>query len=854
MKVAVKAIGTLKLDLGLGKFLVLDSVYFIPSLKRNLLSVSLLVRLGCRLVIDFSGIKVFQGHDYLGCGTFMHDYLKLNCSIAKQEIMLIENRENSLSTDTVIGVKRSLFNNKSAYLWHRRLGHISKERLKTLIKNKILPELDFDDLIDCIECYKGKLTNSRKKTAVRSQKLLELIHTDICGPFKHKTICGNSYFITFTDDCSRYCYIYLLSEKSQALQAFKIFRTEVELQQETKIKIVRSDRGGEFYGKYTEAGQQKGPFALYLQEQGIKAQYTTPYNPQQNGVAERKNRTFLNMVRSMMCTSGLPKFLWGEALRTANYICNRAPSKAVEKTPFEIWCGRQPSLHHCHVWGCKAEAKTPNALTQKLESKTVSCNFIGYCEKSKGFKFYAAHHTLRIFETYQAKFLDEVVCNSSFEDLSADFDEISVDKNLEIFLPLLQNQYVAAQTTENTDLDQNLVDPISEVPQNESLAEPVAEMPHDMVLDQNPALEQPEFNDPQPRRSQRQRKPTFGENSDYVVYLQETDEILAEDHDPTTFKQAAESIESQQWQLAMEAEMDSMSQNSVWELVKPDPNHNAIGCKWVFKTKRDEKGNVERHKARLVAKGFTQKQGIDYTETFSPVSTKDSFRIIMALVAHYNMELHQMDVKTVFLNGELDEVIYMKQPVGFVKPGKEDHVCRLRKSIYGLKQASRQWYKKFDSVISSFGFTENIVDECVYLKTVGNNFIFLILYVDDILLASTHIKLLKDTKAFLSNNFDMKDLGEASFVLGIEIKRDRKQGLLGLSQHAYICKVLKRFGMESCATGEVPMSKGDKFTKNSKNGGKSGDMESRPYARLIGSLMYAQVCTRPDLSFAVGIL
>ena len=192
----------------------------------------------------------------------------------------------------------------------------------------------------------------------------------------------------------------------------------------------------------------------------------------------------------------------------------------------------------------------------------------------------------------------------------------------------------------------------------------------------------------------------------------------------------------------------------------------------------------------------------------------------MALVAHYNMELHQMDVKTTFLNGELEEVIYMKQPEGFVEPGKEDHVCKLQKSIYGLKQASRQWYKKFDSVISSFGFTENIVDECVYIKTVGKIFIFLILYVDDILLARSNIKLLKDTKEFLSANFDMKDLGEASYVLGIEIQRDRSQGLLGLSQKNYIQKVLKRFNMQSCAEGNSPMSKGDKLSKISKNRGK----------------------------------
>lgn len=180
----------------------------------------------------------------------------------------------------------------------------------------------------------------------------------------------------------------------------------------------------------------------------------------------------------------------------------------------------------------------------------------------------------------------------------------------------------------------------------------------------------------------------------------------------------------------------------------------------------------------------------------------------------------------------------------------------MKKSIYGLKQASRQWYKKFDSVITSFNFTENLVDECVYMKTAGKNFIFLILYVDDILLASSDLNMLNVTKAFLSKNFDMKNLGEASFVLGIEIKRDTKNGLLGLSQLSYINKVLTRFDMQKCAPGEVPVSKCDKLHKEQcpKTDLERESMKTKPYARLVGSIMYAQVCTRPDLAYAVGIL
>lgn len=229
-------------------------------------------------------------------------------------------------------------------------------------------------------------------------------------------------------------------------------------------------------------------------------------------------------------------------------------------------------------------------------------------------------------------------------------------------------------------------------------------------------------------------------------------------------------------------ELNSMKKNDVWELVELPNGCKPIGCKWVFKTKLDPNGNIERHKARLVAKGYTQKEGIDYRETFSPVSRKDSLRTVMALVSHFDLELHQMDVKTTFLNGDLHEDVYMSQPEGFISKGHEHLVCKLKKSIYGLKQSSRQWYLKFDKVMKRNDFIKNQVDQCIYLKMSGRNFIILVLYVDDILLASNSIDLLHESKRLLSHHFDMKDLGEASYVIGIEIHRDRTHGTLGLSQ------------------------------------------------------------------------
>ena len=356
------------------------------------------------------------------------------------------------------------------------------------------------------------------------------------------------------------------------------------------------------------------------------------------------------------------------------------------------------------------------------------------------------------------------------------------------------------------------------------------------------------------RRSNRERRSAIP--PDYLVYIGEQDYDIGSVTDPITYEEAVSCPQSELWLEAMRDEIQSMRHNGVWELIELPERQRPIGCKWVYKTKRDSKGKVEKFKARLVAKGFTQREGVDYEATFSPVSSKDSFRVIMALVAHFDMELHQMDVKTAFLNGDLNEEVYMIQPEGFVANDSGKLVCRLKKSIYGLKQASRQWYLKFHSVVTSYGFVENKVDQCIYCKVSGRKFIFLILYVDDILLASSDLGLLHETKRMLSNNFDMKDLGEASFVLGIEIHRNRSCRLLGLSQRAYVDRVLERFSMQLCKPGIAPVCKGDKLSlaQCPQSDIEKAQMKNIPYASALGSIMYAQVCTRPDIAFATGLL
>ncbi|GKA99100.1 retrotransposon protein, putative, ty1-copia subclass [Tanacetum coccineum] len=283
-----------------------------------------------------------------------------------------------------------------------------------------------------------------------------------------------------------------------------------------------------------------------------------------------------------------------------------------------------------------------------------------------------------------------------------------------------------------------------------------------------------------------------------------------------------------------------MKDNDVWELVELPHNAKTIGHKWLFKKKTDMDGVVHIFKSRLVAKGFTQTYGVDYEETFSPVADIRAIRILIAIAAYYVYEIWQMDVQTAFLNGHLSEEVYMTQPEGFVNPKYPNHVCKLKRSIYGLKQASRQWNKRFDDEIKKFGFTQNRDEPYVYQKASGSYVTFLILYVDDILIMGNNIPMLQDVKSYLGKCFSMKDLGEAAYILGIKIYRDRSKRLIGLCQSAYIEKILKRYYMENSKPGTFLMQEKLKLSKldSASTPGEKRCISNVPYDLVLVHLLY----------------
>ncbi|CAO2827720.1 unnamed protein product [Amaranthus hypochondriacus] len=529
MQSPVEAIGTCTLILDTGFILKLEKTIYIPSFSRNLVSISRLVRFGYSFTFLDDLFSLFFNSELIGNGKLIDGLYSLGLqNEATNNVMYVQT-----------GLKRCVMNEDSSILWHRRLGHISIERIKRLVKEGVLSTLDFTDFETCIDCIKGKQTNKSKKGAKRSSSILEIIHSDICCP--DMDAYGQRYFITFIDDYSRYMSLYMLHNKSDALEAFKLFKAEVEKQCGKQIKIVRTDRGGEYYGRYTEDGQAQGPFAKFLQENGIVAQYTMSGSPDQNGVSERRNR-LMDMVRSMLSSSKMPKSLWIEALKTSVYILNRVPTKAMSKTPFELFKGWKPSLKHMRVWGCPSEVRIYNPQEKKLDPRTISGYFIGYAEKSKGYRFYCPSLNTRIVESRNAKFLenDLISGRDHFQDIVPIRDEPSTSRNTVVVIqsipkvqmgvrqPINENPKIA----ENTDVDQ---------------------MDHETEQDSEHQVEQHNHNenvDQALRRSIRERKSAI--SSDYVVYLQESDNNIEAnigvDNDPESFAQAMNCKESELWE------------------------------------------------------------------------------------------------------------------------------------------------------------------------------------------------------------------------------------------------------------------------------------------------------------------
>jgi hypothetical protein len=815
----------------------------------------------------------------------------------KEDLCIIKGRKGPpiiiRAKNQLYGLANEIMDNSEDYLkdtvndemlWHHRLGHIGQNKIKSMIQHKLvhpLPNISLSRNIrvtDCPSCISSKSTrrafsNERKH---RASAKGERIVSDIWGPSSTQSLGGSRYYISFTDEYSHFATIYFMRNRSEAFEKFLLFMKYIQNQFKLTIKYFRFDRAGEYLSQ---------EFKTYLEQHGIISEPTPTDTPELNGKAERLNRTLIESTRTILSDSKLPHFLWAEILQTVVHIYNKTPhSRALHTTPWFQWYNTKPSIILYRRLGCKAFIMKPSAKRSrdgKLAEVTVIGYLTGYDEVNHAWRFYVPNQRV-VYTSTHVKFFENIMLgddkpqlhdasqltpfrasggNQQNDDsvnhntLKEDDDQKS-SPNEERNAHDALNKDSSMESEEQEALqNQSEIDHVEQPKLNTTEEKQYYDIDHGNIISENNFEE--DFN------AKRLRSRKYALISNCVLDLVHNDNICLTTERlvaniaantpssdlPSTIYEAFNSPESAEWEKAVKSEWNSLKENNTFELTVLPPGRAALKNKLVFTKKYNADGTLNKYKARLVIKGYGQKEGIDYSQTFAPVVKFTSLRTLLSYAAVNDWEIEQMDFVTAFLNGDLEEQIYMEQPEGLEIKGQEDKVYILKKSLYGLKQAPRQWNKKLTEYLLSYGFKQLISDNGVFVKNTSNEILIVTVYVDDILVMGQSKFEISKFKGEVGKKFKVNDLGPVHYIIGLEIKRDRKNRTLTMSQTKYIKDMLNRFNMKDAKPISTPADPTNIISKDGKS-----LKECIPYQEAIGSLIYCMVCTRPDIAYIVGVL
>ncbi|KAJ4720471.1 Retrovirus-related Pol polyprotein from transposon TNT 1-94 [Melia azedarach] len=836
------------------KHLHLNHILHVPGITKNLISISKLISDNninilfdkhlCLIKDKPQGRTLLQGVARGGLYQLQFcppSHISSFCSIvyplSEETIHNSPESMLSYSSNTSKSVSKTISVNDDWDVWHRRLGHPHFLSLKKSLSGCTSLKLNENSKFSfCNACQFGKLHRlTFKGSETKTTEPLQVIHADLWGPAPILSNQGFRYYIAFVDDKTRFTWIYPLTSKAEALNAFKVFKKQVETMHEKRIKTFQCDMGGEFKA-----------FEPYLKQEGITMRYSCPYTHHQNGKVERKHRHLVETGLTLLAQASMPLKFWWEAFSTATFLINRLATPTLgDKSPFHALFHTKPDYTMIKVFGCECYPFLRPYNRHKFDFHTSKCVLLGLSVLHKG--YLCLHHSGRIYIARHVTF------NEGSFPFENDFRFKDSHKLMmsepTTSLNHFHSVFIQSETHNqgNNTIDRDaLVNTPPTAEDQTQVCQQDTSITHNSETTSTPS-HIPETQEPQPTQNLLPTHPMITRAKAGIfkpkVYVSVTSEPIEANVPPDVIA----ALSDPRWTKAMEEEINALARNETWTLVPYSPDMRLVGSKWVYKVKQNPDGSVSRFKARLVAKGFHQTPGLDYNETYSPVVKASTIRIVFSLAVINKWQLRQVDVNNAFLNGDLAETVYMTQPDGFVDKTRPEHVCKLGKALYGLKQAPRAWFEKLKNALKSWGFNNSRCDTSLFFRRINMDLVVILIYVDDIIVTGNNTNQIEETVQKLHSNFALKDLGQLHFFLGIEVCRTPTK--LVLSQCKYISELLKRVNMTQCKGIETPLIVGGRLSKLEGESFRDGLL----YRSVVGALQYATL-TRPELAFAVNKL
>ncbi|KAJ9563127.1 hypothetical protein OSB04_008287 [Centaurea solstitialis] len=842
-----------------------EDVFYVEQLRYNLLSVSQVC--DKKFGVFFTDSKCL----ILAPGFKIDENLVLLRTPRKDNVYCLDLER--IPSNQSLNCLFSKASHDESNLWHRRMCHMNFKNMNKLVKNNLvrgLPRKEFFCNDNCVACLKGKQhKSSHKSKEVNSiSSSLQLIHMDLFGPTNVMSIGKKSYCLVIVDDFSRFTWVYFLKTKDETSGLIKSFVTIVENQSNLKVKVIRSDNGTEF---------KNSDINSFCDEKGIEKQYSAPRTPQHNGVAERRNRTLIEAARSLLADSKLPITFWAEAVNTACYVQNRTlVVKSQGKTPYEIFKKKKPFIGFFKPFGCPCTILNTKSHLGKFDSKSEEGFLVGYATQCKGYRVF--NSVTRIIEESENVKCNEHTPNAQGTGPNWLFD---IDSFTNSFKTSEQDctgpstQQVSEVQPQFVMFSIPTIDPAEFCTSDDQEEGDITRQAGDQTVETLSQPQSPQSNESTPEQADTNLSDSLQEEAAYQTRTQKNHPstlVIGDMESPMLTrhkskqaevsnphlsliscflsqeepKKVYDAMKDPSWIEAMQDELLQFVLQHVWDLVDLPCGHRAIGTRWIFRNKKDERGIVIKNKARLVAQGYTQEEGIDYDEVFAPVARIEAIRLFLAYASFKHFKVYQMDVKSAFLYGKIEEEVYVCQPPGFEDPRYPDRVYKLNKALYGLHQAPRAWYDTLSTYLLENEFTRGVIDKTLFIKREKQEILLVQIYVDDIIFGSTKSSMCKEFEDLMHKKFKMSAMGELTFFLGLQVVQ--KEDGIFIHQSKYVKDILHKFGFSDVKPASTPMETHKHLTVDPEG----QEVDIHLYRSMIGSLMYL-TASRPDIMFAVCV-